>query len=87
MLFVINFHELLGEWNLRQFWNITSGIYLRCEDVRWVDLRWEDLRCEDVRWEDLRCEGVRLADPFFWRTLRSDALGNMFIHFCTDVQI
>ena len=21
------FHELLGEWNLRQFWNITSGIY------------------------------------------------------------
>ena len=21
------FHEPLGEWNLRQFWNITSGIY------------------------------------------------------------
>ena len=29
MLFVINFHKLLGEWNLRQFWNITSGIYAK----------------------------------------------------------
>ena len=23
------FHEPLGEWNLRQFWNITSGIYAK----------------------------------------------------------
>ena len=29
LLFVINFHELLGGWNLRQFWNITSGIYAK----------------------------------------------------------
>ena len=24
-----SFHEPLGEWNLRQFWNITSGIYAK----------------------------------------------------------
>ena len=23
------FHEPLGEWNLRQFWNVTSGIYAK----------------------------------------------------------
>ena len=23
------FHKLLGKWNLRQFWNITSGIYAK----------------------------------------------------------
>ena len=27
LLYVI--HELLGDWNLRQFWNITSAIYAK----------------------------------------------------------
>ena len=50
------------------------------KDVWWEGLKWEDLRCEevrwvDLRWEEVRCEDVRLADPLFWRTLRSDALG------------
>ena len=26
---VIRTHEPLGEWNLRQFWNMTSGIYAK----------------------------------------------------------
>ena len=26
---IATFHEPLGEWNLRQFWNITSGIYAK----------------------------------------------------------
>ena len=61
-------------------WEDLRWADVRCEDVRCEDLRWEDIRCEDVRWEDLRwedvrCEDVRLADPFFWRTLHSDALG------------
>ena len=50
---------------------------VRWEDVRWEDVRWENVRCEDVRWADKRCEDVRIADPFFWRTLCSDALGKI----------
>ena len=29
LLYVFKFHEPLGEWNLRHFWNITSGIYAK----------------------------------------------------------
>ena len=25
----MSFHEPLGEWNMRQFWNIMSGIYAK----------------------------------------------------------
>ena len=29
LLYVKLFHKLSGKWNLRQFWNITSGIYAK----------------------------------------------------------